>query len=134
MKLKAAVKYNLSETKNTMIIYYLVMYAILITTTMLGSVFNQDVRISGIEFSSIIILFVIGLNMFKTQFKFLIQNGISRKTKFLGFLVSTIIVLPMAIIDSINSVLINYVIEYDSFLSYKYIPLAWSITIGFSSS
>ena len=59
---------------------------------------------SGIEFATVIFLFVCGLNSFKSNFYFAKSNGISRRTFIKGLLISSI---PLALIMSIIDIIIN---------------------------
>lgn len=92
MNVKAAYRYQLSEFKKSVMIYYLVVALIIIFFgTMVSFNDSQFNSTGGIEMSSAIFLFVLGLNSFKETFLMLLQNGVSRKTLFLGKLVSAAI-------------------------------------------
>jgi hypothetical protein len=61
-------------------------------------------QLSGLEFATVIFLFIAGLNSFKEEFGLLIQNGISRKTVFAGrILTSLTVAMGMAVIDKLVS-------------------------------
>ncbi len=86
MNFKAAHRYQLMEYKKSVMIYYLVLALVFLFFGVMISVGEDSgfVSTGGIEISSVIFLFVVGLNSFKETFLMLMQNGISRKTMFLS--------------------------------------------------
>lgn len=85
MNIKSTIKYQLHEYKTTCIVYYAIMIAIIAVSggmVIFGS--NGMLQMNGLESSSIIVVFVIGLCSFTDSFHLLLQNNISRKTIFLG--------------------------------------------------
>lgn len=116
MRLSPALKYELSGIKRPVIIFYIVIYALLVLLTIPQLIFKEyyiHTNIGGMDMASMIFLFVVGLNSFKSSFHMLAANGISRRTMFVGFVAATgIICAGMAVIDSINAVILNQFIEY----------------------
>ncbi len=119
MNVKAAYRYQLSEYKNSVMIYYLIVVLVIVflgvtVSTSEGSFFNST---GGIEMSSVIFLFVVGLNSFKETFLMLLQNGVSRKSLFFGRLASVgLLCTGMMVIDRIMVTVITGVIgENESF-------------------
>ncbi len=117
MKLKSVIKYNFSNLKNGVLIFYLVILAVIM---LLGSSINfkssSNVNISsgGIEIASFIFLFVVGLNSFKEDFLFLSVNNVPRKLQFKAFLITSLSVsFLMAAIDTTYSNILG------SFFTYK---------------
>ena len=92
MNLKATYKYQLREYKNSVIIYYLVVVLVYIFFGVSTSIMEETnfQSTGGIELSTVIFLFVIGLNSFKETFLMLLQNGISRRTMFLGRMMTAV--------------------------------------------
>lgn len=114
MKLKSAFKYQLYEFKKPMQIYYLVIYLLFIFfgISTLSSINNG---FGGMEYASIVFIFICGLNSFKDDFKMFLQNGLSRKTLFISFTYSMVLVsVIMALIDSINGAIASAIFRYDS--------------------
>lgn len=109
MNLKSAFKYQFNNFKISVLIFYLVIYLILISFVILAKIFTgTDGNMSGIEISSMVFLFVAGLNSFKESFKMFLQNGVSRKTQFVSFILNTFPVAAlMALIDSINGTVVT---------------------------
>lgn len=118
MRLKAVVKYNLSDLKNSILIFYFIVAAVLallsISYTNMVS-HNINGSVGGVEMASVIFLFIIGLNSFKPNYYFLSAHGITRKGQFCGFLLSMIPVAGiMAIIDTAISNILAKFINYNS--------------------
>ena len=97
MNLKSAIKYQLYNVKKAVMIFYFVIYVLIILSS------THFVRISGLEFATIIFIFIVGLNWFKESFKILIQNGVSRLTQYKAMTISAVILATgLSIIDVIN--------------------------------
>jgi len=101
MKLKASVRYYLNDFKRPTIIFYGVIMALFLLQLLLASLLHGGSdSSSGMEFASTIFIFVAGLNAFKAQFRLFLQNGLSRKTLFTGFVVGLfILAAAMTLID-----------------------------------
>ena len=120
MKTKSIVKYYLYEVKSSFIVFYAIMLLGCIASLIGYKLSGGEMYVSGIDLATIIFLFVLGLNLFKSQFYFLIQNGVTRKANFVGFLASTLIVTVFAIMDLIISMIMNNLIGYESFYNLLY--------------
>lgn len=116
MRLAPALKFQLNSIKWPLIIFYIVIYSLLILMTISQIIFRDYagvVDIGGMDLASVIFLFVLGLNSFRSTFHMFSANGISRKTMFVSFIATTgILCSGMAIIDSINALIINQFIDY----------------------
>ncbi len=129
MKLKSALKYQLSELKKPVIIYYIVIAALIALFAVLAISFVNNVNVNidgsfngtveGYSAATVIFLFVCGLNSFKQQFHMFLVNGLSRKTLF----VSTILAFLIA---SVAMSLINNLIGLACSLAWIYIPSTFS--------
>ena len=100
----ASYKYQLSDTKRSIIIYYCVILALLIlmSVSMVTVTSSSNVTLSGMDFATVVFLFVIGLVSFKEPFKMLIQNGVSRKSMFISKILTALtITLIMSVADKI---------------------------------
>lgn len=111
MKLKSIVKYNLSNLKNSIAIYYSILIIVCIALVVLSKIDTGTVSSSGIEISSVIFIFVAGLNLFKENFYFMKSNNVSRKDFLYGTVVSMI---PVALFMSVLDIIINRI--YNIFL------------------
>ncbi len=107
--MKSAIKYQISNTMKVVAIYYAVIVTLAIIgisiTSIVGNVKVDDASSS----STIVLLFIIGLAMFKDNFYFFQQNSVSRKTQIYSFAVTTLAVSAiLAVIDmSIAGVVFN---------------------------
>lgn len=117
MRIKAVVKYFLSEIKTAVGIYYLIMLAV---TTLIGysiilTLGHDKSFVGGGEMASLIFLFVAGLSSFKQNFLFLSTNNVPRRTQFKGFLLAALILCgAMAFIDTSYSIIAVQFVDYRS--------------------
>ena len=93
--MKSAMIYQISEMKKPLLIYYAIIFFLLLASFLTTEVFlhisANGTTINGIEISSMIFIFVCGLNSFKEPFRMFLQNGLSRKTLFLSYLCSLLL-------------------------------------------
>ena len=115
MKLKAAVKYRMEETRKALLTFFAILVAI---TAALGvgavsiSVPDHiDISLSGGETASVIFVFVLGLCAFKETFRLLLQNGLSRRTMFLSYVITALLV------SGAMSILVNLLNAFGKVLS-----------------
>ena len=101
MKLKASIRYYLKDFKRPVIIFYSVLMALFLIQLLIAALLRSNsASSSGVETASTIFLFVAGLNAFKAQFRLFLQNGLSRKTLYTGFVAGLLILAAtMTIID-----------------------------------
>lgn len=114
MRLAPAFKYKLNSVKWAVVIFYIALYALYIFQ-ILSKLLSGRIgfQISGIELASVIFLFVVGLNSFRSDFHLFTANGISRRTMFVSFIAMTVVLsIGMAAIDTINSIILSQIIEY----------------------
>lgn len=104
MKSLKIAKMNIEGIMKSAIIYYSIFIAIVIVLCVGNYTGGLNSTMSGVEFATIIFLFVCGLNSFKANFYFAKSNGISRKTFIKGLLISSV---PLALVMSIIDVIIN---------------------------
>lgn len=102
MNIKASTKYQINEYIKSVRIFYLVVLLVIIFfrgIVSIGDSSNVEIM-GGIEMSSTIFLFILGLNSFKETFLMMLQNGTTRKTMFLSRLVTILVTsVFMATID-----------------------------------
>lgn len=114
-----SVKYQFAEAKKPLIIYYAIIFTLVaiayISANVFFSVHVNNISFSGVEMASMIFIFVAGLNSFKETFRMFMQNGVSRKTLFLSYLLSLLPVCGiMAVIDNSLGILDRYTSNYRS--------------------
>lgn len=104
MNFKNMYAYNLYENKKSLTIFYGVIIGIYLMVMTTHLLFDADSSIGGMEMSSIIFLFIVGLNSFKSNFHFGLTNGVSRKTQFRSAAAAVVTVaVIMAVLDIVIS-------------------------------
>lgn len=104
MKSLKVAKYQFFEVLNAIKGYYAILIAIFLAITLLAGSNGGEIKSSGIESSTVIFIFISGLNSFKNSFKFTQGNNITRKTFFKGLMIST---LPIAALMAVADVILN---------------------------
>lgn len=121
MKLKQTMRYQANEYLRPTVIFYIVIASIYLVMVISARIFFDGSIIGQTNLSSgtVIFLFVMGLNMFKSPFNLMLQNGISRRTQWLGLALSGLLyALAMTAIDSLLPYIfrgVNYVTNYAAF-------------------
>lgn len=107
MNIKAPYKYQMAENKSSLIIFYIVIVAIYVANFILAAVFSNinpnsfSSTSTGIEMASVIFIFIVGLCVFRENFLFSMQNGVSRRSFFLGRLLTSVTLAGiMTVIDT----------------------------------
>lgn len=101
---KAAFKYQFEDSKKAIIIYYCILLAVMILLSAGFSLISirGNAQFNGIELSTMIFMFIAGLNSFKEPFLMLSQNGVSRQSMFVSHIfVMLCIAFIMAVIDQL---------------------------------
>lgn len=88
MNIKTSIRYQIKDQWKAVLIYGLIILVVLV----LFSVDAGNGNMNGIEFSTMIFLFVVGLNSFKENLGMFLQNGVTRKSMFLGRLGATAVI------------------------------------------
>ncbi len=116
MKLKAAIRYYLNDFKKPVIVFYGALTVLFFLQIFIAALMKRSsASSSGVEFASIVFLFVAGLNGFKAQFRLFLQNGLSRRTLFTGFVTGLfILAAAMTLIDLALSWARGLLIPYSS--------------------
>ena len=104
--LKSTYKYIINSLYKGLLLFYLVLMGILVTTIIISS-FSSSGNVLGLELASVIVLFIFGFFIFKEIFHFVVSNSVSRKTMFIGLMLSFLsIALVMSIIDYILALIL----------------------------
>jgi hypothetical protein len=123
MKIKPVLKYYWRDYRNVLLIMYLVVYAFAIML-LVGTSKVANSSCGGLEFISIITVFVLGLSSFKQYFKLCSANGISRKTLLCSIITAFgIITVVMSLIDTLNTLLFSQFANYQSMFRQNYYPI-----------
>ncbi len=141
MKLKQATLYRLNESKLPLMIFYLALGGSLLLSYTITLFFTaEEVTISGMEMSSLVFIFCMGLNAFKPFLKMFLQNGISRLTLYVSAIVSLLILsLLCALIDNLLTIVLsgqmNYRGLFGTIYQHHFIKdLLWTCTCYFMFS
>lgn len=94
MNTRHSFKYQMADSKNAVIIYYIVVALLFTSATVLMWIFSDPHHgshnyLGGVDMITTIFLFVVGLNSFKENFGMLLQNGVTRRSLFAGRLATT---------------------------------------------
>jgi len=127
-------KYQLRDFRKPVMIYYLVITALGLLLFMAGP--NGESSFGGATF---IFIFILGLNSFKSSFKFMQANNISRRTFYFGNIgaiiaVSTFMSLVDLIIDKVFTATVRYKGFYEQIYIYSsgqgFLPrISWNLTL-----
>lgn len=116
MRCIKVMKMNLMQIMKASIYYYLIFIAAVIA---LIGMFRGN--INGIEFSTVVFLFICGLNSFKSNFYFVKTCGVSRKSFMEGILLSAIpVAIVMSVIDQILIKVFNIFISIPNIYEITY--------------
>ncbi len=116
MKLKQTLRWQFGDMRNALLIFYAILLAVLILciTGAINFTIDSDIGVDfqgsiiGLEFCSLIFLFVVGICYLDDTLPMLIQNGISRRTIFVGTVISqSAIALGMALFDRALTALLH---------------------------
>ncbi|MDF2819802.1 MAG: hypothetical protein K0R15_243 [Clostridiales bacterium] len=117
MRILTSTKYQFSRARKSLIIFYGILIGVSIAISILNNAFSPGEAGSSnsIEMSSVIFIFVTGLNSFKSEFNFALANGVSRKTLFISSLLNLFsIATLMTFIDLIIGMIFSKISEYNS--------------------
>lgn len=113
MKIKNATKYICHNISLALMWYYIAIASIFAIDLILSRITTLKVQVtfSGGDISAAIFLFVLGLNVFKDNFRFFSQTGISRKTTFASSIISGIAVSTIVAIVEFCTMLLSNAIN-----------------------
>ena len=123
MRFLPAWKYQMNGVKWPLIIYYIVIASLLVLMGVTLSIVQGRTRVTvgGMEMASIIFIFVMGLNSYKSVFLMMSANGISRKTMFVSFLAMLgIVAAGMALIDTLYGIGMKMAGDYRTMFEQMY--------------
>ena len=101
-------KMNFIDAIKVVSVYYLIFISILVLIVTMSTAVNKSYSVSGLELTSMIFIFVCGLNSFKENFYLSQSNNISRKTFLRGIILSIIFIsMIMATVDFIINRIMN---------------------------
>lgn len=119
-------KYIFQDFKKALIIYYGIIIGIFMLMLFSYMRFSSgqsgdDINFGGFGVSTVIFMFVSGLNCFKANFKFMQANNISRKRFYSGTIIALISVAAfMAFVDVVLNNVFNQIIPYEGVFEQLY--------------
>lgn len=136
------VKYQYRDLKMGVIVFYSVIIAIIIMMTISAIVSKSGVGGAGGFFgfgiSTAIFFFILGLNMFRGSFEFMMVNNISRKAFYQATLLTFVTIsIFMAAIDVSLSIFLRAILPYKSLFEQLYsgnifTDFIWSLSLYIS--
>lgn len=104
-------KFQIHDFWKAVLIFYLIIILITSALTVTVSVNTEKISFGGLEMATVIFLFIAGLNCFKSNFKFMLANNVSRKGFYIGNLIALVTVSAfMALADAILNVILDNVL------------------------
>jgi hypothetical protein len=102
-KLITAIKYQLKDLLKPLIIFYAIEYGLVMVSLLINANIGEgSVGVSGLEINSLVFLSFCGVLTFTTNFKFFIQNGMTRNNIFKSFICEFIIIsFLMALVETV---------------------------------
>jgi len=92
MKIKQAMRYQLYAFVRQAVIYYAAVLGIFLIVTIIAAILgDRSAIMGGGDFSTSIFLLIVGMNAFKSHLQLFVQNGLSRRTLFTGFILSALL-------------------------------------------
>jgi len=114
-------RYQIYDFWKAVIIFYSIIISISFAITVLASKNTGNVSFGGLGMTTVIFLFVAGLNCFKANFKFMLANNVSRKKFYLGTIIALAAVAAfMALFDEILNYVLTSNIPYESVVMQLY--------------
>ncbi len=113
MNIYPSFRYQLSRNKASVTVYYLVWVCCVALTTVISLIFYDTqgsgvITTNGVSLATAICIFVLSLNAFKANFGMAAQNGVSRRSLFLGHLcTSATLCAILAVLDEAVTLLID---------------------------
>lgn len=140
MNLKAAVRYYADVYGKAILWCYAIVYGIMLLVLCLNWVLGGQTTISaGLDMTSAVFFFVLGLNAFKGTLRLFIQNGLSRRTLWLGFIcVALAGSVAMAILDALTMLLWTRIQANSAVFAYVYpgnttfVNMLWGAALYFA--
>lgn len=124
MKIKHTMGYQLRDYLRGTMVYYGIIYVLFLLMILLRSIVDINparFTVSAMETSTMIFLFVMGLNAYKTNLKMFVQHGISRRTLVLSFIASAFCLSVLtALLDSLHPALFGKAFNYRSYYMLTY--------------
>ncbi|NLD49088.1 MAG: hypothetical protein GX660_18165 [Clostridiaceae bacterium] len=107
-ELKVA-KYQIRSTLGPIVVFYAIFVSVIVLLAAIFNIIGDEASSSGLESSTVVFLFVAGLNSFKGNFKLFQANNVSRKTFVKGLIIGVLpITFAMSLLDLIIIRIYNF--------------------------
>ncbi|MDD3704774.1 MAG: hypothetical protein PHC45_01735 [Clostridiaceae bacterium] len=114
-------KYQVYDFTKAVIIFYSIVISISLAITAFVSKGLVNVSFGGMEMVTAIFLFIAGLNCFKSNFKFMLANNVSRRNFYFGNIIALVSISAfMALLDSILNIILDFNIPYEGVVMQLY--------------
>jgi len=108
-------KYQIHDFKKSVMIFYSIILLLSLALIVLMSKNPEEVTFGGLEMTTAIFIFVAGLNCFKSNFKFMLANNVSRKRFYIGNIIALVSVAAfMALLDTILHNALSLIFPYEN--------------------
>jgi hypothetical protein len=118
MKTLSIFKFQFTEATRSLTVFFGIMLLIL---AFMSVSISGSAEVGGMETASVIFIFVVGLNSFKSAFNFSLANGVSRKTQFVGHLATTAVLAAILVLgNSLLNLIFSNFVPYSSLYAQLY--------------
>jgi hypothetical protein len=116
MNIKPVLRYQLHEYFRAFSTTYEIVYILIIGTIILRYVKPTDTgSASGIEFATMVTIFIVGLALFKSAFRFFSSYGVSRKRLFFGLTAAMgVTAAATSLLDMVNAAIFSRFVPYST--------------------
>lgn len=129
-------RYQLRDNRNAVLIFYAIVLSLIAMITFSLRNASGEVQAGGFGFSTMIFIFILGLNCFRSSFKFTQANGISRRRFYLANILALLtIAVVMALVDLALGLIIGQFVPYEGMMEQLYrtpslgADLIWSFAL-----
>jgi len=122
MKLRASLKFQLNSCFTSAAWFYGIVLVIDIGIAIVKYFFRDSMNVSGMDFTTLIFAFVLGLNVYRESFRMMAINGRTRRTAFVSIALSALILSAcMVIVDMLLELAFKpFFEEYNSLYAMLY--------------
>ena len=114
-------KYQLYSFYKAVLVFYIIILMVSLGTIALAVKATEEVSFGGLGTATIIFISIAGVDCFKTGFKFMMANNVSRRRFYYGNLIALAVLAAfMALADTALSAILSSVIRYQSLTGQLY--------------
>lgn len=115
-------RFQLRDSRNAVAIFYAVILGLLSLVAMVALRSpGSNSSVGGLGLSSVVFIFILGLNCFTSAFRFMQANGVSRKRFFFATVLALVIIaIFMSVVDIILGLAIGTLVRYSGVVEQLY--------------